>query len=823
MSLGACLPGLAAEGKISADQAAEARVLYDELLEEYARSGSRESAEALASTAAIAAMERRITRKEFLAGLTIRRRQAIAADLASYGSDIGDARFKSQPAGGGEGGPPIDPGAATALIGGRDPRARFSSVEGRRRAIVGDAQIELDRFLAEHSANLRGKVRNKAQLTDMVRELFGEDSGNASARAMAEAWRRTSERLRQRFNAAGGDIGFRADWGLPQAHDWQKVRKAGYAAWREAIWGRLDRQKMIDGRTGRQFSDDALEEVLSDVWETIRSDGTFDMTPGAPGGKALANQRTDARFLAFKSADDWMGYQQEFGTVDAYSAMVGHIEGMARDIAALEILGPNPNATLQWVKDTVTQSAGRDRSPDAKGPKRAETAGRAVDRLWDEYRGAHQAVDNEWIALGFSGLRAFQVATKLGGAALTAVSDAAFFRTRKKFNGLASARGVPGYLKLMAPGSIEAQKMAVRRGLIAEEWSSRTAGQSRFLMEELTGHIPRTLASAVLRISLLNRHTQSLRWVYGMESIATYTEAVGKGFGELEPELRSALQRYGMGAEEWDRIRSAPLEQDGGVEWLAPHNLEDRQLAARFMEMIHTEKDIAVPVADLETRSLFNSMLPRGTLRGEIGRSALQFKSFGLSVLLSQSKQVMAMNTGTAARYAGGLLLGTTLMGGVAMQLKAIAAGKDPRPMEDGDFWFAALLQGGGLGIYGDFLYAAESRSGGGFAQTLAGPLVDDVQGVANLAKAKDPRRSLVREAKGFLPGNNLWYARTAFDRMVADQIDEEINPDIRNSRRRLERYAAEQGTDYWWSPGDTAPERAPDLANALEEGPIDE
>lgn len=823
MSLGVCLPGLEADGKISADQAAEARALYDELLAEFSASGSREAAEALASTAALAQLERNIARKHFLAGLTIKRRQAISNDLKNYGTDIGDDRLRTRQAGGSDGGPPIAPNAAKALLGGRDPNAHFASVEGRRLAILGEAHRELDTMMADHSANLFGKIRNKGQLRDVVRELFGADSGNPNAKALAEAWRRTAERLRQRFNAAGGDIGFRADWGLPQAHDWQKVRAAGFDDWRAAIEPALDRSKMIDRRTGRPFSDEALSLVLRDVWETIRSDGTFDMTPGAAGGKALANRRGDARFLAFKDADSWMAYQEKFGSSNAYDAMMGHIEGMARDIAALEILGPNPEATLRWVKDSVLQSAGRDNSPGSKALSQAKSAGRAVDRLWDEYRGAHQAVDNEWLALTFSGLRSWEVATKLGGAMLTAVSDAAFIASRKGFNKIARHAGIPGYLKLMAPGSIETQKMAVRRGLIAEEWASRTAGQSRYFLEEMTGAIPRALANGVLRLSMLNRHTQSARWVYGMETLATFTEAAGKSFDQLEPEWRGALQRYGMGAGDWDKLRTAPMDLDRGVEWISPHNLDDKQLAGRFMEMVHQEKNLAVPVADLETRATFNSMFPKGSVRGEMGRSAVQFKSFGLSVVLAQTKQVMAMQTGQAMRYAGGLLIGTTLMGGIAMQLKALAAGKDLRPMVDGDFWFAAMLQGGGWGIYGDFLQASENRFGGGFAETLAGPIVSDVQAVNNVARAKDPRKSIVREAKGFVPGNNLWYTRQAFDRMVADQIEEAINPDIVNARRRIHRYAAEQGTAYWWAPGDELPGRTPDFANALEEGPPDE
>lgn len=818
MSLGACLPGLEAEGKLTAEQAAQARAIYEERLRVHAATGSRETAEALASEEVLAALERNVGRKEFLAGLAIKKRAAIAADLGTYGTATGDARFrpvKPQAAN------LIDPRAAAALID-ADPRARYANVEGRRKRIVGDTHRLMDSIFATFSANLLGKVRNRATLDNMVRELFDGGTGDRAAKEMAEAWRRAAEVLRQRFNRAGGDIGFRSDWGLPQSHDWKKVRRAGYEAWREFIRPRLDVARMVDQRTGLPMSEEGLELALRSVFETIRTNGAVNMTPGQQGGRSLANARGDARFLVFKDADSWMQYAELYGHGSPYDAMMGHIESMARDIAALEVLGPNPEATLRWVKDSMEKQAALDTSPDSKGVERARSGAKQLDRLWDEYGGKHLEADNERLALVFSSIRSFQVATKLGGALLSATSDFAFGASRRAFNGLGQLSQFGDYIKLMRPGSIEDQKLAIRRGLIAEEFASRTAGQSRYLMEEMTGEFSRRLASGVLRLSGLARHTQAMRWVYGMEALSTYTEQAGKAFGELEPALRGALQRYGIDATGWDKLRSAPMDTDRGVEWISPHNLADadRVIGDRFMEMIHTETDLAVPVADLKTRAVFNSNLQSGTWLGETIKSAVLFKGFGVSVILRQAGQILAMQPATAARYAGGLIIGTTLAGGLAMQLKALAAGRDPRPMEDDAFWYAAMLQGGGFGIFGDFLYAAENRAGSGFAQTLAGPIVDDVQGLTNLATADDPRKRLVKEAKGFIPGNNLWYARAAFDRLIADQIDEAINPDIRNARRRLDRYAREQGTAYWWAPGDATPGRAPDFANAMEEGP---
>jgi hypothetical protein len=57
----------------------------------------------------------------------------------------------------------------------------------------------------------------------------------------------------------------------------------------------------------------------------------------------------------------------------------------------------------------------------------------------------------------------------------------------------------------------------------------------------------------------------------------------------------------------------------------------------------------------------------------------------------------------------------TTVLGAASLQLKNIAAGKDPQPMfgeHAAKFWANAAAQGGALGIFGDQLKAMFSPSG---------------------------------------------------------------------------------------------------------------
>lgn len=807
MSLGLCIPGMVERGEITAERGRRMLGQFNELLDFYRGQMGEAAAAAEASAKTIEVLAREAAQKKRVTLLGVAAQQRALADLHGY-------------AGGNGGNGPIDPKAAVAMFA-PDPKAGYSSVEGRRRAIRARSHAMLSEVLAKHHTGVLGEVRDKAGLEQLVRERFGEDSGSASARQLSDAFERTSEMLRTRANAAGASIGKLEKWGLPQAHDTRAVRAVGFDVWRAEIAPRLDRERMLDQRTGMPFSEAGFEQALRDVFETIRTDGWNKRTAGQGSGRgALANQLGESRFLVFKSADDWMAYQAKFGVGSSFDAMMGHVDGMSRDIAMMEILGPNPNATVGWLKDTIQKSAALDTAPDSKAIDLAHAATKQIDRFHDEITGSAGRPENRTIALGFSALRSFQTAAKLGGAVISAVpTDPTFGAVTRKFNGLPAAGMVRDYVKLFRPGAQADQELAVRLSGIAEEWSKRAGGQQRVLGEELTSEVAKRLAEGALRVTGLNRYTEAGRWAMGMTFVSHITGERGKAFAELDGPFQRALGRYGITAEGWDNIRATPLERDGGSDWIKPANVEDHALGDKLYEMIQAETDYAVPTPDIRTRALVNSVAPKGTWIGEIIRSAALFKGFGVSMMIMQSRRVMeAAEQGkwNAARYAAGLFIATTLGGALAVQFKALAAGKDPRPVDDGQFWGAAVLQGGGFGIFGDFLQSSQNRLGGGFAGTLAGPLAQDVQGVADVAMSKHPAWAATRLVRSEIPGGSTWYLRTAFDRMLMDQLQEQIDPNYRQSWQRMQKRADDQRTQFWWAPGETAPERAPDLENAL-------
>lgn len=250
------------------------------------------------------------------------------------------------------------------------------------------------------------------------------------------------------------------------------------------------------------------------------------------------------------------------------------------------------------------------------------------------------------------------------------------------------------------------------------------------------------------------------------------------------------------------------------------------EVSATIHRMILTERDMAVTVPNARSRSvgLFGGSqgTQAGTVIGEVVRSTGMFKSFPITVLSNHMTRAM-LQAGWWNKLAyGGAFFGlSTLYGMVALQNKQVTDGKDPLDMNTWESWLAAVLQGGGLGIWGDFLFKSENRFGQGMGVTFTGPvmgLASDVKKatIDNIMKlAAGEETSFGKDAVGlvgrygFAPGN-FWYTRLAFERGVIDQLSLMVDPEAHRTFARRERQARrDHGQGFWWRPGKASPTRA--------------
>lgn len=833
MSVKKCITAKVKAGELAPHRVEEITELYDEIEAEARASMSAEAATAFADTEI-----KRLVKRQF----DLERRQTLLQAAAQVRIDKQLDSYRTAKG-------QKDPAAALIAQFAQDDMAKgVSPLEARHKAVQGLLHAKMAGVLRSFRRTATGGVRNPAQMNNLVREAFGEHTGDTAARELAEAWADAAEAARVRFNAAGGDIGKRSDWGLPQAHDSMLVRKAGFETWAAAIKPRLDPARMIDPLTELPIKPERLDDALKAVYETISTDGWAKIKPsGAARGHKLANRRADHRFLVFKDAESWLEYNSEFGARDPFSAMVSHIDGMARDIALLETFGPNPTSTIRWAQETVQKRAALTKGAEdvrRKADNKAKTAIDRTDAMLAIFDGSALSPVNSTAARIMGDVRNVLTSAQLGGAFLSATSDVSFQRMAAKYNGLSTTRALGNIVRLM--GDDASKEQLVRAGLVAENWTEGALGMARYQQDFMGGEWSRRLADTVMRVSGLSPWTQNGRFAFGWEFMGTMAENSSKAFEALDAPFKRSLERYGIDGAAWDKLRAVKPYRHQGVRFLRPEDVaqakgldpvEAQDLATRYLEMIQTEMEFAVPTASLRARATLNNAKtnPGGAL-GEVVRAGKMYKNFPITLFFTHIRRAMNEFQGGSGLsrlgYATDMVISTTLMGAFAMQMKDMAKGRDPRPMTGehaASFWGAASLQGGGLGLFGDLLFADLNRFGGGFAASAAGPVANAITDVANITagnffqaiNGEDTNfgREAVRLAKRYTPGSSLWYGRLALERSLFDRLDTWADPVAarRSQRKRVRDATRDYGTGYWWAPGQATPNRAPELDNATQ------
>jgi hypothetical protein len=355
------------------------------------------------------------------------------------------------------------------------------------------------------------------------------------------------------------------------------------------------------------------------------------------------------------------------------------------------------------------------------------------------------------------------------------------------------------------------------------------------------------LAQSTMKLSLMNAWTDTLRRAFSLTMMQGLARLSKTEWGKLGEWDRTHLERAGITEADWHVITRAELTEFSGKEHLTPeaiHATGDAragEVVSKVLGLITDESEFAVINPDLATKTLSSGGgVQRGTVKGELARSVMQFKSFPLAMISRHWRRMMdapQVSDGSAPMmanrlmYGGALLLTTTALGAIALQAKQIVAGKDPIDMRGehaGKFWARAVAQGGGLSIAGDMLLNDPGNSTSdavrGMMGTMAGPAVSTVAqaasiGIENAHKAIKGKPThaaaetvnLVRQNAPFV---NLWYAKAALDHAGMHALQENLSPGYLG--RMQQRAAQEWGQQSWWAPGQTMPQRAPNLGKAV-------
>lgn len=804
--LNACLSRLVRDGAISQQAADAAEAMHEGLQGRLNGEFGPTHADAAAALEAARAMMARATQKK------------LAAANAAIAIAKAEERMMAHPNG--------ESAGLVAMLA-PDPWGRSGGVnlESHSEVVLASLMKHVGEALRPYESRLAGFKQDVAGTRNMVRELYGVDTKDPTAKAAAAAWSEGVAQAFARHKRTGASTEFLEDWRLPQS--WDRTRIApGDPKSRSSIHARarfkeeiLDaanagRLTIMDKRTG--------QPAVRGLWDTIVDTAIEDIQRGALGGTAGKGFNREMRVFRMNDADTWLELMDRWGVGrgGVFEMLQGHLRGMAREIAIKEIFSPAYEAVFKRLHEraidakNVRGAAGGRLARVLTGPRVAELA-------WKDLTGELGTPQSETLAGIFGGLRNWKTATSLGSAIVSAIpGDAVTTMWAARASGMSGVRVMKRAIDIIRKDTEGGRAQAARLNIIAHGVMDAAIATKRWEDMIVGTNLPGRLAAAVIRASGLQRWTESLKRAFAMEFNAMVADQARLPWARLDRNFRTTLERHGISVAEWNAGRKTPLigDDEGGT-WF------DMDAAGELGRKLNTamidERHFAVIEPTAVTRAITTMGTKRGTVAGEIARSSFMFKSFAITVMLTHVMRALSEGTfGQRAWRMAAFLVTMTLGGAVALQAKQLIAGKDPRAMDTGDFWWAALGQGGGLGIYGDLIYSASTRSGQGLVSTLAGPVlsapgqaVDLIQKLIGPTTGKTKGEAIFDFVQQWTPGSTLWFSRLATDRYVFDFLQRMVDPQADVSGRRIERdLRQDYGQGFWWAPMTSAPQRAPNL-----------
>jgi len=746
--------------------------------------------------------------------------------------------YLAAPAVGRTAGPLI--GLEAKLVGVNTPFAGARlSVDAEGNALIRDLvdgfSIDLER--AGHFQAFRSGAYDRQvaiELFELNRRDGGQPgvSGSRIAQEIAQIIQTYQRRNVDTQNAAGAWIGSYDGYIARTSHDAERIRRAGYDAWRDQILPRLD-ERTFDGVDDRdRFLRAVYTALVSRVHLTVDGLQGF-KDPALTGPGNLARKLSEGRTLHFKDANAWFDYQQAFGSRTLAESVLSSFELGARNAALMRQFGTNPRAEfeadIRWMRET--------RRDDFDLMDQLRAREKALANRFDVLDGTARMAVNEMAARIGSGWRTWQNMTKLGGVLLSAIGDVPIKASELRYQGVGLLQGYADGVVSVVRGRGRGEEREVADLLRAGAEGMRGALGSRF---DATDTVPGTLAKIQDRFfqwTGLKYWTDAQRAGAELVMSRALGRQQGSGWAALAPESRRVLEMYGIGAADWDMLRAQRWRQADGRTYLTPDvamRVDDAAVLAelgRRGQVAATDRDVAAYRRDLglrlqafyadraeyavlnpgaRERAILMQGTRPGTPEGEALRMVMQFKAFPVAVITKVWGRELYGGQDGFGRLAGvtHMIAASIVFGYAAMSAKDLAKGRTPRDPTDPKTWAAAFVQGGGAGIYGDFVFGEYNRFGRGFLASAAGPTAGSVEDVVDLwnrvKRGDDVAAASLKAALAHTPFANLFYTRIALDYLVLYQLQEMANPGfLRRMERRIEK---ENGQNFILRPSQAIP-----------------
>lgn len=689
--------------------------------------------------------------------------------------------------------------------------------------------------------------RNKEYEGKVAEELWNIQAGNKkSITGSDEAFRIAQissnhlENLRKRLNRAGADITKLDNFLGSQSHDSIRMRKRGKEAWMEFITPLLDERTFKDVTDRKKFLESAYEAVTTGIRKSggknkISETSLLTGEVGASGEDLfkfkrpsnLAERVSAPRKLHFKDAQSFLAYNNEFGRGNMMEGIMNTLDRGADNLALLEAFGSNPAAMFDKIKTDLFEKYRSE--PKKLGKSFFGSVESDLNAFFANVDGTTRQVENPTFAMVMSTIRGALSMAKLGGAFMSQLGDLPFKASAAHGVGRSRAgaylKGVTDPIKYFTnPKDVKRYTTSLGAGIDGQ----KGALGSKFSFDDTLPGIMSDIQRIYFKANLMSWWADSHKGGNVLSESNWLASFKDVDFDGIDPDTKRVLNYYGIDNDRWDIIKQTVGTLSDGRDYMITDKIYELPDEA-FAKLVAKEnKPIDVLRDDVEERlrtffedraglggteptareqAIWNRGTKRGTLEGELLRSLAMFKMFSTSVISRAWGNVLFSKGKLDVPELFHLAIMSGIMGTASMYLKDISKGRTPRELIDKDgnlnisTFAAGFIQGGGMGIIGDFAFGEFNRFGRSLTSTIAGPvfgLADDVAEIYAAAReGKDVSAKSLQVAKNNLP--NLFYLRPVIDYTFMYALQEELNPGyLRRMEKRLKR---ETGQEFIFPP----------------------
>lgn len=676
---------------------------------------------------------------------------------------------------------------------------------------------------------------NDAEIADALWRIGMDQPLNGiseQSEAIARIMQKYQDASRVDANRAGAYIRKLPGYVVRQSHDPYKLERAGYQQWRDEILPLLD-ERTFEANPDK---DAFLLATYNGLVSGVHLKATPDVPSGFKGPRNLAKKVSAERVLHFRDGRAWNQYNQVYGTGSLREAYLGGLDQSGTSTGLMRRLGTNPEAN--W--DAALDDLQKDFISDPIKLRAFNDARRSwLKTRFAEVDGSSKIAANQQAARIASNVRAVQSMAKLGGALISSVTDLPVAASELRYQGNSLFSSMQGIFQGLLQGRKGPEQREILSSLGVFFDNVRGDVVSRFSADDTLGGKMSRAQNLFFKANGLNWWTDTMRSTAALMMSHNLAYNRNRSWDTLSPDLRRVMELFDIDSGRWDLLRSTPTKQaDGrdymttqGIDDIAPEKLSEyleskgrtvndtaiselrEELRGQLRSYITDRASYAVIEPDARTRAIMRRGTQPGTIAGELLRFVGQFKAFPIAILqktvgrelygrgytpsrlgaIPGADLINALRNGNGEKLGfAQLMLWTTLFGYGAMASKDLLKGREPRSPTDTKTWVAAMLQGGALGIYGDFIFGENNRFGGGVIGSLAGPTAGSIEGAVDLwfrlRDGDDAAAASFRYAINHTPFANLFYTRAAMDYLFLYSVQEALNPGaLRRTERRIE------------------------------------